>query len=341
MELLGSDLCHPDDYDAIYREFVQLLRGGRNESMRTESRTRHKDGTVHLGRQHRHQPSRRSRSARHRRQHPRHQLPQGGRARAAGERGSLALGGRRIADRHLRARPRLRSSPSSTNAGRRSPAWPTRRRSAARGSRSSIPTTARRWRISGRRRARRACPSAAMFRVVRPDGEVRWLMSATEPLFDETGVLTGHVGTIDDITERLVAHARHRAAVRHRRGHQRPGRDQRPREPHPVHERGGAPVLRLGPVRAGGRLRLHAVHAAVGAGRVSSTTHGRTCANEGIWGGEFAILPRRCRGSGVRPLPCPQGRRRSHRVRVVGDRTTSASARRSRTGSRTRPRTIR
>ena len=44
-----------------------------------------------------------------------------------------------------------------------------------------------------------------MLRIVRPDGQVRWLMSATEPLFDEGGTLTGHVGTIDDITERLVA----------------------------------------------------------------------------------------------------------------------------------------
>ena len=58
---------------------------------------------------------------------------------------------------------------------------------------------------SGRPSGAMGKPFRGMLRVVRPDGQVRWLMSATEPLVDETGVLTGHVGTIDDITERLVA----------------------------------------------------------------------------------------------------------------------------------------
>jgi len=48
-------------------------------------------------------------------------------------------------------------------------------------------------------------PFRGMVRVVRPDGIVRWVMSATEPLFDDDGQLTGHVGTLDDITERLAA----------------------------------------------------------------------------------------------------------------------------------------
>ena len=48
-------------------------------------------------------------------------------------------------------------------------------------------------------------PFRGMVRVVRPDGQVRSLMSATEPRFDDDGNLTGHVGTIDDITERLAA----------------------------------------------------------------------------------------------------------------------------------------
>ena len=47
-------------------------------------------------------------------------------------------------------------------------------------------------------------PFRGMVRVVRPDGVVRWVMAATEPLFDGDE-LTGHVGTIDDITERLTA----------------------------------------------------------------------------------------------------------------------------------------
>src|SRR5205814_2078806 len=47
-------------------------------------------------------------------------------------------------------------------------------------------------------------PFRGMVRVVRPDGAVRWVMAATEPIFDGLQ-LTGHVGTIDDITERLAA----------------------------------------------------------------------------------------------------------------------------------------
>ncbi len=48
-------------------------------------------------------------------------------------------------------------------------------------------------------------PFLGMLRVVRPDGEIRWVMAATEPLQDAAGVLTGHVGTLDDITDRLTA----------------------------------------------------------------------------------------------------------------------------------------
>ncbi len=155
-----SDLCHPDDYDAVYRAVRAVARGRRNESMRTESRTRHKDGTYiwvdSIVTNHLADPGLRGIVANFRDI----TLAQGGRARAAGQRGSLAIGGRRFADRHLRARRHSGPRASSTNAGKRSPAWPTRRRSAARGSRSSIPTTARRWRSSGRRRARRASPSA-------------------------------------------------------------------------------------------------------------------------------------------------------------------------------------
>ncbi|MEY2462978.1 MAG: hypothetical protein QOH64_1116 [Acidimicrobiaceae bacterium] len=48
-------------------------------------------------------------------------------------------------------------------------------------------------------------PFRGMLRVTRPDREVRWVMAATEPLEDVSGVLTGHVGTLDDITDRLAA----------------------------------------------------------------------------------------------------------------------------------------
>src|SRR4029078_8670093 len=36
-----------------------------------------------------------------------------------------------------------------------------------------------------------AKPFRGMVRVVRPDGDVRWVMAATEPLFDEAGLVTG------------------------------------------------------------------------------------------------------------------------------------------------------
>jgi diguanylate cyclase (GGDEF)-like protein/PAS domain S-box-containing protein len=42
-----------------------------------------------------------------------------------------------------------------------------------------------------------------MLRLQRPEGEVRWVMAATEPIHDEDGLVIGHVGTLDDITERL------------------------------------------------------------------------------------------------------------------------------------------
>jgi two-component system, sensor histidine kinase and response regulator len=42
------------------------------------------------------------------------------------------------------------------------------------------------------------------FRVVRPDGETRWVHSTAAPLFDESGVLHGYVGTTEDITERRL-----------------------------------------------------------------------------------------------------------------------------------------
>jgi diguanylate cyclase (GGDEF)-like protein/PAS domain S-box-containing protein len=60
---------------------------------------------------------------------------------------------------------------------------------------------AEQWRLTGAA----GQPFLGMLRVVRPDGEIRWVMAATEPLEDAAGVLTGHVGTLDDITDRLTA----------------------------------------------------------------------------------------------------------------------------------------
>lgn len=43
------------------------------------------------------------------------------------------------------------------------------------------------------------------FRIVRPDGEVRWLWSRRSPVTDERGGLQGVVGVVEDITERKLA----------------------------------------------------------------------------------------------------------------------------------------
>ncbi len=43
------------------------------------------------------------------------------------------------------------------------------------------------------------------FRVVRPDGDVRWVSVRTAPMVGDEGQLTGTVGTIEDITDRIDA----------------------------------------------------------------------------------------------------------------------------------------
>ncbi len=48
-------------------------------------------------------------------------------------------------------------------------------------------------------------PVQIEFRVVRPDGEVRWVAVSTGPMFDDDGVFQGAVGTVEDVTERQEA----------------------------------------------------------------------------------------------------------------------------------------
>ena len=45
-------------------------------------------------------------------------------------------------------------------------------------------------------------PYSIEIRVVRPDGEIRWVYSRASPMSAQDGSLIGHVGTIEDITER-------------------------------------------------------------------------------------------------------------------------------------------
>jgi PAS domain S-box-containing protein len=43
------------------------------------------------------------------------------------------------------------------------------------------------------------------FRLLRPDGSIRWVHSRTAPVYQEDGTLFGHVGTTEDITDRKRA----------------------------------------------------------------------------------------------------------------------------------------
>jgi len=48
-------------------------------------------------------------------------------------------------------------------------------------------------------------PMVAEYRIVRPDGDVRWVGVRTHPMTDEDGTVTGTVGAISDITDRMEA----------------------------------------------------------------------------------------------------------------------------------------
>jgi PAS domain S-box-containing protein len=52
------------------------------------------------------------------------------------------------------------------------------------------------------------------FRVRRPSGDVRWLRTRSAPLKAESGAVAGHVGTVEDVTERKRSDERMRALVR-------------------------------------------------------------------------------------------------------------------------------
>ena len=48
-------------------------------------------------------------------------------------------------------------------------------------------------------------PVQIEFRIVRPDGEVRWVAVSTGPMFDDDGAFQGAVGTVEDVTDRREA----------------------------------------------------------------------------------------------------------------------------------------
>ncbi|HYP17263.1 MAG TPA: PAS domain S-box protein [Opitutus sp.] len=55
------------------------------------------------------------------------------------------------------------------------------------------------------RAVRQGTPSAAEFRFRRPDGSERWLQGSAVQMRDAAGRITGHIGTIVDVTERKEA----------------------------------------------------------------------------------------------------------------------------------------
>lgn len=54
-------------------------------------------------------------------------------------------------------------------------------------------------------RARQRMPQGAEFRILRPDGEVRWVSVSTQPMLDDAGNVIGSVGALGDVTDRLDA----------------------------------------------------------------------------------------------------------------------------------------
>src|SRR3954452_18549085 len=200
---LGSEVCHPDDYERVVAEFVAFLADPSRESMRSESRSRHKNGTWvwvdSIISNHLEDP----------------------------ELGCIVTSFRDI-DVRVEAEHALRDSETRyRSVADASPigiyemdATPVLRFVNERwqeitgfGEEEALDHNwqqmihpddrdlmAEQWAVTGAR----GKAFRGMVRVVRPDGDVRWVMSATEPLFDEEGALTGHVGTLDDITERLA-----------------------------------------------------------------------------------------------------------------------------------------
>jgi PAS domain S-box-containing protein len=44
------------------------------------------------------------------------------------------------------------------------------------------------------------------YRLVTPEGEIRWIRALGGPIYSDRGEVTGYVGTVEDITERKLAH---------------------------------------------------------------------------------------------------------------------------------------
>lgn len=65
-------------------------------------------------------------------------------------------------------------------------------------------------------RERQGEPNRLVYRIVRPNGEIRWVRDLNHPVFDERGQAVQTVGTFEDITEIKNAEARAEAASQER-----------------------------------------------------------------------------------------------------------------------------
>jgi diguanylate cyclase (GGDEF)-like protein/PAS domain S-box-containing protein len=201
---LGSEICHPDDYERVYKQFADMVGDPASESLRVESRSRHKDGSwvwvesiVHSKLE---DPTVRGIVTNFRdisvRIETEHAL-RDSEARYRSVAGASPIGIYEMDEVPVLCFVNERwqeitgfDADDALGRNWQSIIHPDDRA-----------VMAEQWAASGAL----GQPFRGMVRVVRPDGAVRWVMSATEPLFDEREMLTGHVGTLDDITERLTA----------------------------------------------------------------------------------------------------------------------------------------
>jgi diguanylate cyclase (GGDEF)-like protein/PAS domain S-box-containing protein len=201
---LGSEICHPDDYQRLVQQFVDMLADPSRDTLRAETRSLHKDGhwvwVDSIIRNHLDDPE------------------VGGIVTSFRDIGERVEAEHALRDSEARYRSVTDASPIGIYEMNEVPIlrfvnerW---QEITGFGEETALGQNwqqlihpddrglmADQWAATGAQ----GKPFRGMVRVVRPDGAVRWVMSATEPLFDEEGALTGHVGTLDDITERLAA----------------------------------------------------------------------------------------------------------------------------------------
>jgi diguanylate cyclase (GGDEF)-like protein/PAS domain S-box-containing protein len=201
---LGAEICHPDDYERVYKQFLDMLGDVAMKSLRTESRSRHKDGSWVWVESIIHNKlddpavrgivtNFRDISARIETEHALRDSEARYRSVAgASPIGIYEMDGTPVLCFVNERWQEITGFDADDALGRN---WQSIIHPDDRA------VMAEQWAASGAI----GRPFRGMVRVVRPDGVVRWVMSATEPLLDEHDQLTGHVGTLDDITERLTA----------------------------------------------------------------------------------------------------------------------------------------